>query len=432
MDFQDADLKDVLKIFSQQADLNFIAGENVKDRKVTLYLDKVSVEDALNTIMRANNLSYEQKRGSEIFVVKESGKPEVETITKIFPLQYGRVKGCELSAEGEKRKEIEQTGIKEVIEELLTEHGRIIENSQTNSLIITDVPSQFPRIEKTIKELDIKVLQVMIEVEIVETSVDTLDKLGIEWGSSTEGILASAYGASRTTTYPFTKPQEMRKVGPAGDPSSLYTGFISAEYLGGALAMLSKDTDTRTLARPKILTLNGKEARIIIGERYPYIVKTITETSTTEETKFEDIGTALRVTPWVTPDGWITMYLHPEISSLKRELSAGPYINTKEVEVTVRVRDGETVIIGGLISTKDTKALRKVPFLGDIPLLGNIFRKKEDEVNDTELIIFITPHLVKEGAATLGLALERQAPWEYENLGLKEEAMEMFLDRFEE
>jgi len=424
MDFQNADLKDILKVFSQQAGLNFIASENVKERKVTLYLDEVPVEDALTTIMSANNLTYEQKMDSEIFVVKEWGRPGVETITRVFPLQYARVKGCELSAEGEKRREVERIGIKEVIEKLLTTHGRIIENSQTNSLIVTDVPSQFPRIEKTIKELDIKVLQVMIEVEIVEASVDIIDKLGIEWGHSTTGALASAYGAERSDSFPFTKF-------PSTEATSFTTGLISAANLKGTLVMLSKDTDTRILARPKVLTLNGEEARIIIGERYPYKQTTTTETSTSEEIKFEDIGVALRVTPWVSPEGWITMYVHPEVSSLLETLDAGPRVATREAEVTVRVKDGETIIIGGLIKSEDTKSLKKVPFLGDIPLLGNLFRKKEDETNDTELVIFITPHLIKERARHAGLALEKQLPWEYGRLGLKEETMERILDRLE-
>jgi type IV pilus assembly protein PilQ len=433
MDFQDADLKDVLKVFSQQADLNFIASENVKDRKVTLYLDKVSVEDALNTIMSANNLTYEQKRNSKIFVVKEWGRPEVETITKIFPLQHARVKGCELTAEGEKRKAPKRVRIKEAIAKLLTKHGQVIENSRTNSLIVTDIPTQFPRIEETIEELDKRVLQVMIEVEIIEASVEAVDKLGIEWGmADAEGELFKGAGSARSTKWPFMDKGEGVGIGGDVEDLNLNVGYLSAMSLGGILTMLAKDTDTKTLARPKILTLNGEEARIIIGERYPYRVKTVTETSTTEETKFEAIGTVLRVTPWVTPEGWITMYVHPEVSSLYASLAAGPHVYTSEAEVTVRVRNGETVVIGGLIKTKDTKSLKKVPFLGDIPLLGNLFRYKDDKTEDKELIIFLTPHSVKEGAATLGLALERQAPWEYENLGLKEEAMEMFLDRFEE
>ena len=115
MDFQDADLKDVLKVFSQQAGLNFIASENIKDRRITLYLDEVLVEDALNTIMGANNLTYEQKEDSKIFVVKEWGRPEVETITKVFPLQYARVKGYELTAAGEEKKESKAIGIEDII-----------------------------------------------------------------------------------------------------------------------------------------------------------------------------------------------------------------------------------------------------------------------------------------------------------------------------
>lgn len=438
MDFQDADLKDVLKVFSQQAKLNFIASENVKDRKVTLYLDKVSVEDALTTIMRANNLTFEQMKDSEIFVVNESGKPQVETITKVFPLQYARVKGYELTEEGKKREAKIEIGIKDVIDRLLSEHGQAVEDSRSNSLIVSDLPSQFSRIESAIEELDIKLPQVMIEVEVVETSLDTIDKLGIEWGSANDGILFQGAGSSKTTKWPFMDKGE--GVGPGGDVSGLNMGYLSAMSLGGTLAMLATDTDTKILARPKILTLNNETAEIKLTA--DTAIASLQETSSAEGIATQTVtaervetGVALKVTPQINKLHEITLLLEPSVTNTKwSTYFPNSFVDpqTRSAKTTVTVRDGETIIIGGLIDIKDSKITRKVPFLGDIPLLGNIFRKKEDEVNDTELIIFITPHLIEEGEAAPGLALEKQAPWEYENLGLKEEAMEMFLDRFEE
>ncbi|MBL7085394.1 MAG: hypothetical protein ISS43_04735 [Candidatus Omnitrophica bacterium] len=439
MDFQDANLKDILKVFSRQANLNFIASENIKDRKVTLYLDKVAVHDALDTIMSANNLTYEQRPDSEIFVVREWGRPEVETITKIFPLQYARVKGYELTAAGEKKTESKRIGIGEVIEKLLTEYGQAIEDPRTNSLIVTDVPTQFPKIEKAMKELDIKLPQVMIEAEVIEASLETIDKLGIEWGSSTEGNLAAAYGAARPDKFPFTKNPSV--VGPDGNPISLYTGYVSAMNLGGTLAMLAKDTDTKILARPKILTLNNETAEINITADTAIAAETQEISSTgggidrslisPERVK---TGVTLKVTPQINKAGEITMIIEPAVINTKASSIIANTLNpqTRSAKTTVTIRDGETVIIGGLINSEDSKISRKVPFFGDIPLLGNLFRKKDDSSTDKELIIFITPRLVKEGAKSSGLVLQKQAPWEYERLGLREEAMEKVLDRFEE
>jgi type IV pilus assembly protein PilQ len=438
MDFQDADLKDVLKVFSQQAGLNFIASEHVKQRKVTLYLDSVSVGDALNTILSANNLTYEQEKESRIFVVKEWGRPDVETITKVFPLQYARVTGSELTQSGiGLRGGGTDAGIKEVIKELLTEYGRIIEDARTNSLIVTDLPTQFTKIEQTIKQLDIKLPQVMIEAEVIEASLDTIDKLGIDWGNLTTGALLSAKGAARPDSFPWTKNPSI--AGPDGNPTSLYTGYISAMELGGTLAMLTKDTDTKILARPKILTLNNETAEIRITSDTAVSSATTqigTEgglgTSTTTIERFET-GVSLLVTPQINKSGEITMFIEPSVVTVKSSalLSNVSDPQTRSAKTTVTINDGDTVIIGGLIDTEDEKIFRKVPFLGDIPVLGNIFTKRDDSTQDRELIIFITPHLVSTEKETAGLP-ERELPWSDEDLAIKkEEAMEEVLDKFE-
>ena len=434
MDFQDANLKDVLKVFSQRAHLNFIASENIKDRKVTLYLDKVSVQDALNTIMSANNLTYEQERDSSIFIVKEWGKPEIETITRIYPLQYARVKGYALTESGEKKKETTKIGIKEVIEKILTQHGTIVEDSRTNSLIITDLPSQFPRIEQAVKELDIKLPQVMIEVEIIEASLETIDKLGIQWGDATDGYLMKVTGSGRTTNWPFGKGLVHGAF--SGTAGSVNT----SSYLHATLAMLAKDTDTKILARPRILTLNNETAEIRItadtavsaGTTISSAGEGISQETMTVE-RYET-GVTLLVTPQINKAGEITMAIEPSVSNVKASIITGDYYDphTRSAKTTVTIRDKETVIIGGLINTEDERISRKVPFFGDIPIFGAAFRKKSDTSTDKEVIIFITPHLVQEGQRSAGLALEKQAPWEYERLGLKEEAMEKVLDTFEE
>ncbi|MCQ9208821.1 MAG: hypothetical protein NG712_05535, partial [Omnitrophica bacterium] len=205
------------------------------------------------------------------------------------------------------------------------------------------------------------------------------------------------------------------------------------------LAMLAKDTDTKILARPRILTLNNQTAIIKITADTAVstaTVQTSAEGLATTSITIEryETGVSLEVTPQINKAGEITMSLEPSVTTVKTS-SLLPNVSDpqeRSVRTIVTVNDGETVIIGGLIDTNDVRVSRKVPFFGDIPLLGNLFRKQDDTSTDKEIIIFITPHLVKDGSRTPGLALEKQAPWEYERLGLKEEAMERFLDRFEE
>jgi len=178
MDFQNADLKTVLKIFSQQAGLNFVASQKVNERTVTIYFDSVTIEDALNHIMSANNLIYEQESGSNIFIVKESGKEEIETITKIYELKYAQLSSLSDSGASSAAMDAE---IVTVLKGVLTKNGKIVTDKRSNSLIIKDVPSQFAIIEDVLSRIDIRTSQVMIEAEIIETTTALIDYLGVNW-----------------------------------------------------------------------------------------------------------------------------------------------------------------------------------------------------------------------------------------------------------
>jgi hypothetical protein len=182
---------------------------------------------------------------------------------------------------------------------------------------------------------------------------------------------------------------------------------------------LIEDNRAHLLASPSIATLNGREARIIIGERYPYKEKTQTTTGTTETTKFVDIGTTLRVTPLVSSDGWITMIVHPEVSSLAAELDAGPRITTREADATIRVRDGQTIVIGGLIRRQDDRTEGGVPILGKIPILGILFSNRSKDVSVTELVVFITPRIIrtKEEIDTVKLTRKEEVRVNIEGVG---------------
>ena len=404
IDLQDANLKTVLKIFSQQAGLNFVASQNVQDRTVTIYFDSVTVEDALNHIMNANNLVYEQELGSNIFIVKESGKPAIETITKIYELKYAQLTAPP-SEEGESEKEAE---ILSVIKDILSENGKAVSDKRSNSLIIKDVPSQFVIIEDVLARLDTRTLQVMIEAEILETTTTVADKLGVNWS----GIAGVYAGPVLSTRWPF-KGALLDK--------DLITTNASMDLSGmtATLRALLTDTDTKILARPKVLTLNNETAIIELTSETA-VASTTTASgeggsaqSTTEPERI-NTGITLEVTPQINKDGYITMRIEPTVivPVLSSFFSSGTqkFVDpqTRSAKTTVMVRDGETIVIGGLISRQDTHGFNKVPFLGDIPLLGLAFRYKSTDESDKELIVFITPHIVKETAYPLGNISERE------------------------
>ncbi|MBU0759990.1 MAG: hypothetical protein KKC66_02285 [Candidatus Omnitrophica bacterium] len=409
MDFQDANLKTLLKVFSQQAGLNFVASQNVQDRKVTIYFENVSVEDALNHIMSANNLVYEQQSGSNIFIVKESGKALVETITKIYELKYAQLSPPPTTG-GESTQEPE---ILTVVKGLISSNGSIVADKRSNSLIIRDVPSQFVIVEDVLARLDVRTQQVMIEAEILETTTTVADQLGVNWS----GSWATFSGPAMNSNWPVS--------GPLLDHSPGYiktAGSMSLSGMGATLSAILSNSDTRILARPKVLTLNNETATIELTAETA--VASVTTTASSEGTATSTSGSAERistgitldVTPQINKDGYITMRIEPTvIVPVISKFFAGSgndakFVDpqTRSAKTTVMVRDGETIIIGGLISKEDTYTFEKIPFLGDLPFLGNAFRYKTTDESDKELIIFITPHIVKEVTYALGDISERE------------------------
>lgn len=407
MDFQNANLKTILKIFSQQSGLNFVASESVKDRTVTIYFDGVSVGDALNHIMSANNLVYEQKPGSNIFIVKESGRPLVETITKIYELKYAQL----LAPPTQEGTIVQDPEIVSVIRDLLSDNGKIVADKRSNSLIIKDVPSQFSIIEDVLSRLDVRTPQVMIEAEVLETSTTVADQLGMNWS----GTFGAYVGPQLNVKWPLK--------GAIIDKDLISTdGTMKFNGTTFSLSALLSDSDTRILARPKVLTMNNEKA--IIELTADTAVASVTTVASSEGAATQasnsaeriQTGITLEVTPQINKDGYISMHIEPTvIVPVVSQFFAGTgedakFVDpqTRSAKTTVMVKDGETVILGGLISKDDTYTFEKVPFLGDIPLLGAAFRYKTKSEVDKELIIFITPRIIKDTSYLLGDISERE------------------------
>jgi type II secretory pathway component GspD/PulD (secretin) len=240
----------------------------------------------------------------------------------------------------------------------------------------------------------------MIEVEMLETSANVTEFLGIDWGSSATGTLATYQGFQRDTTFPLDD-----KFIPDGTSREFTFATLNATQLTAVLSMLKSRGDTKFLARPRVLALNNETARIeisadtAIGTSEANVVDTQT---VIQEAERAETGITLEVTPQINRDGFIIMSIKPKvIRPLASEFFPGTYVDTHErsAETTVMVKDGESVVIGGLLKTDDQETRRKVPFLGDIPLLGLLFQKKELQSTNSELVIFITPHLIKEEKA---------------------------------
>lgn len=424
MDFKGAQLTDALKILSQQSGLNFIASEEVSGKTLSIYLDKVPIEEALERILSSNNLTYELKPGSNIFVVRPLDKPAKQLVTRVYRLKYATVISSKLnqtltldqggsasSGSGGTSQGTSQ-GIVAAVQAMLTQDGKIIEDSRTNSLIVTDIPSQFPLIEQTIARLDVKIPQILIEVEMLDISKTTADLLGAKFGDTPFTFT----GGERDTIYPFDRNKAMANFGKLGgqgfefEEAEYRVGTLSFAGLAMTLQFLRTQSDTRNLARPRILTLDNETAEISIKTNEAIgLASTTTSSQSTavsvSQAERVETGIFLRVTPQADIDNAeITMAIEPRVIQARAGQTFGSQTfkdpEERGTKSVLRVLDGDTIVLGGLLRTNQEETRTSVPVLGKIPFLGAAFRHKDKSESQRELIIFITPHIIREGVSS--------------------------------
>lgn len=460
MDFQDASLKDILKLFSIQSGLNFIASEGVQERKVTLYLDKVPLKRAMDKLFKANNLSYELDTDSNIFIVKDWGKLQVDTVTKIFYLKYATVSSSSLKEEskqiteggggggsGGKWKVEDAAGLTQAVKALLSSAGSVIEDFRTNSLIVTDTPNRMNVIAQVIASLDVRVPQVMLEVEMLDVSKNAVDKIGFKFGQTPFKVAITGATASNALGFPF---QSWSKT--FFTDSNRGTLAINSDSYSAQLDFLRTLTDTKYLARPRLLTLNNETAEIRIATKEAIGVTQSQSGAggstgvTVAISERAETGVILRITPQINVEtGEVTMFIYPKVSeatasTLTSALGSFRDPEERSTKTLVRVRDGETVALGGLIRTEYTNIITKLPILGDIPIIGALFRHRGGGTTDSpkdkvrELLVFITPHIVKERDTMLAQTKKVTLPEREQNTlaGFSREAeINASLNRFE-
>ena len=418
MDFQQAALKDVLKIFSQQAGLNFVATDNIEDKKITLYLDGVTVQDALDSIMKANNLGYDQAEGSAVFIVKELGKARVDLVTRVYNLDFARISVSDEGATGD------TSNIESIIDNLLSKGpdgnklGSIVIDQRTNSLIVTTIASDFFIIEDTIAKLDSITPQALIEAEIVEIQTGALKKLGLEWGGA-DGTFVRFTGPTKITHFPFVResnPFSKSLLGNVTTTDSTSTvndvtttgtnisqipilGVLSLEEFSMVLRAMENEGTAHYLAKPRIMTVNNQTAEIKITADTAIGVKKTSVSDTGEvivEAERMETGITLKVTPTINQKGYITMTIEPEVSRATQSAYFTNFVDPtkRSAKTTVMVKDGQTMAIGGLLKNHKEDTNRKVPGLSSIPFLGNMFQSKNNRSVQTEIIVFVTAHAI--------------------------------------
>lgn len=431
-----APLTTFLDVISAQSGVSFIVADGVENKNMTVFLRQTTVREALELLLRVKGLTYQRIGRSNTFIVQKRSNDAPNMMTKIYTLNYiplipmnsaaggnndsgsssmGGASGGDNSGSGGSSDSI---AIISVIKGVLTGHGTITTDPRSNALIITDLPETFPQIEQIIAELDKKAPQILIEAQIVEINTSRLNELGIEWGGS-RGEMAYFQGGSHTTDYLlrpgfFSGDQWKKFFGtfsqggePEGgsmsfsfDESGLQYGVFSLQQLQATFRALISRGEGRYLGKPKIIAMNNKAARIETSRNAAIgIESSTTETATNASTERAETGLILEVIPQVNKEGYITLQVSPEYSDVTASQIAanGATIYdpiTRKAQTLVRVKNGQTVVIGGMLSSNESKTVRKVPLLGYIPIIGWLFTSVSSSRSNTDLVIFITPTIL--------------------------------------
>jgi len=396
---QDVPLDVALRILSKQFDLSVITARSVTTNVTATFKD-VSLAEALDSLVTINGFAYRVK-GAVIEVYTPAAGAGVSALSpavQTFHLEYANAET-----------------LKTMLKPFLNSGtGKIEADIGSNALIVYDLPETLENIAKIIEQVDKPEPQVTISAEIIEAAIDIDEKLGIDWTTRIQ-----AHGAARPVTFPFTSGRSGSQWVPGNDivgddfgPGDSFPfpevedftfGTLDATGLRAVLDVLRSDGGTNLIANPEITTLNNHEAKINLGQITPVAEYTTNlETGVSAVTGFIDIetGTILTVTPQVNvAAGVIKMRVKPEISEILGfvgQFDERPIIASRRAETTVRLRDGETLVIGGLVSEKNEETVTKVPFFGDIPVLGWFFKSSHIEKKKSTLYIFVTPKIMSD------------------------------------
>jgi len=424
LNFQDIEVRAILQILADFTGLNIVVSDSVKGN-LTLRLQNVPWDQALDIILRTKGLAMRQN-GNVIFIapteeIAAREKLDLEsrkTVQELVPLrteiiQVNYAKAAELAAL------LKQAGEKG--QSMLSARGDVVFDERTNSLIVKDVPDKLGEIRDLVTKLDVPTRQVMIDSRVVIASDDFSRDLGVRFGvtgvnqgGSTVNTLSGSLQGTNTMVnsavdnlintgqpFPVTVPDLDQRLGvnfPVAGPR-LAMSILGADYLVDLeLSALQVEGKGEIISNPRVVTADLKKATVLQGRQIPYA--TVSQQGTNVE--FKDAFLKLEVTPQITPDDRVRMNLKVSKDEQGATVSTatGPQvsIDKREIETEVMVNNGETVVLGGVFEQTKRDDVSKVPLLGDIPLLGYLFRTTGKSDTKRELLIFVTPQILKNGA----------------------------------
>ncbi len=407
----DADLSSVLKLLSRQSRRNIVASKSVSG-KVTADLYDMTLEQALDAILGANNCGW-QARDNLIYVHTADELAKIEArrqsaVCRVFRLKH-------ISAEEASK----------LLQPLLSEGGKLTATSKSlagvtegtkeqagnnlaggDLIMVVDTPEQVAIIARAVEEIDARPRQVLIEATILRAQLTEDNALGIDFNivggvdftmldSSSTGGTDLTVGDLPQYRLDNSNVAVRQDLTAAVPPGGLTFGLIKND-IAVFIRALEQVTDTSVIANPKVLALNKQRGEVIVGRRDGYLTTTVTQTASIQTVEFLETGTQLIFRPFIEDDGFVRMEIHPKDSVGGLTAANLPYEQTTEVTTNITVRDGHTILIGGLFRDVSTAARNQTPYLGNIPVLGYLFRGTRDQTQREEVIILLTVHIVKD------------------------------------
>lgn len=405
MSVVDADIRDVLTGLATIGRVNVVIDDAVTG-KTNVNFQNVPFESALETITKAKGLSMYRKGNIVVFSTlekMEKGFAEVE----VFPLKYARADHIKdiivgggksdskfmmenpgaaktsdvgtLNTDPEKNKGTASSENKEGIKGLI-----LNTDASTNSLIAFGTPAQIDRVRRLLADLDVPYKQILLEAQVMALTKDASKKLGVNW-------TWADFGASGNSSGAF--------------PVATITGKNGLTYHASASASIStliENGEGKLLARPNIVTFNGNKGMIFVGDQLPVLTPSVSNGTITYTTEYKNAGITLSYVPRLNDDNQIAASVFVEVATptsvtltVNGQKTDTYQITTRSAYTNVRMTEGDTLVIGGLISSSDLKGLRKVPILGDLPILGQFFRELTKTKNETEVVIFLKAKVLK-------------------------------------
>ncbi|MEE1887679.1 type IV pilus secretin PilQ [Pseudomonas carassii] len=384
LNFQDVELRSVLQVMADHAGINLVAGDSVQGR-ITLRLEDVPWDQALDLVLRSKGLGRRQE-GNVLLVAPVAElagqaqdmrqevllEPLQRELIPIFHAKAGELAELLLSSLAD--------------DGALAGRGSLSVDARTNTLVATQPAARLAELRRLVTQLDVPVRQVMIEARIVEANVDYEKALGVRWGGP-------LYGKDRQLGSDLFVDLGVERAA-----AGLGVGLLRSDILLDLeLSAMEKSGNGEIISQPKVVTADKETARILKGTEVPYQETT---RSGATSVSFREASLSLEVTPQITPDGKVIMAVRvtKDEPDFINALNDVPPIRKNEVNAKVRVTDGQTIVIGGVYSTSQNKVVDKVPFFGDLPYVGRLFRRDALQEKKSELLVFLTPRIMSDQA----------------------------------